>query len=658
VTLYESLAFRRPFEGPTRQALCHAILSRDPTPLRQLNPSVPRDLAAVVETALEKSLDRRYQTALDLAEDLRRVRLREPVRARRAGPVLRLRRWAERNPALALSLLALFLALGGGLAVSVSLLQRERQARSEARSRLEEYERLADALRLDELLAEARERLWPAVPAKVPALEAWLAEARRLAGRLPEHRDALRRLRERALPVEPQDQSGERDADHDDASAVEDLKRRREELSRALAEPDAALTGGRRRERLETELDQVEGRLAELESQRLERRQWTFADPRVRWRHDQEFRFVRAMESFLSDDRFGDTARGVEERLAFARAVERRTVGDHREAWERAAAGVAAHPAYGGLRISPQIGLVPLGPDPRSGLWEFTHLETGEIPERDPAGGDLLLTEETGVVLVLVPGGKTLVGAQRDEPARPHYDPRAANAEMPPHEAVLDPFFISKFEMTQGQWLRTKGVNPSEFQAGYEPRGGKVHTLLHPVEQMSWHDAAELLRRLGFVLPTEVQWEHACRAGTVTPWWTGAAKESLEGAGNLADRSAREWGATWPSLDDWKELLDGWPVHAPVGTFRPNPFGLHDIYGNVAEWTRDVTCSYRESWLRAGDGLRTGRPAAGSPDSRVARGGSFASSAYETRSSTRPSYGGARRHGHIGLRPARALEVP
>ncbi|MFI5401511.1 MAG: protein kinase [Planctomycetota bacterium] len=142
VVLYECLALRRPFDLPTLQALCHEILTREPPRLRRLNPSVPIELGVVVETALSKERERRYGTALDLAEDLRRARERLPIRARPPGPLLRLRRWAERNPSLAVSVAAIFLLLVAGLAVTSHLLrrtshalvetERERDAKEEA----------------------------------------------------------------------------------------------------------------------------------------------------------------------------------------------------------------------------------------------------------------------------------------------------------------------------------------------------------------------------------------------------------------------------------------------------------------------------------------------------------------------------------------------
>ncbi len=128
VTLYEVLTLERPFEAPTRELLYRRILTEQPSRPGRRNASIPRDLEIVIATALEKDVDHRYQTALDLAEDLRRVRVHEPIRARPPGPLLRLTRWVQRSPVLAAAVGGLFLALGAGLSVSLLLMSRVRDA--------------------------------------------------------------------------------------------------------------------------------------------------------------------------------------------------------------------------------------------------------------------------------------------------------------------------------------------------------------------------------------------------------------------------------------------------------------------------------------------------------------------------------------------------
>lgn len=133
VTLYECLSLRQPFEGATREILYREITAKDPPDLRRWNAAVPEDLRVVVETALEKDLGRRYQTALDLAEDLRRVRSFEPILARPVTRSLRVRRWVQRNRALAAALVAAVLILVAGAVTAVILALRAEANAREAR---------------------------------------------------------------------------------------------------------------------------------------------------------------------------------------------------------------------------------------------------------------------------------------------------------------------------------------------------------------------------------------------------------------------------------------------------------------------------------------------------------------------------------------------
>ena len=126
-TLYECLTLERPFEAATREGLYQRILTSDLPRPRRRNPHVSRDLEVVLETALERSLERRYRSALDFAEDLRRVKEHEPIRARPAGPALRLGRWAQRNPVLATSMVLLSVALAASVLLIVQLDRKERR---------------------------------------------------------------------------------------------------------------------------------------------------------------------------------------------------------------------------------------------------------------------------------------------------------------------------------------------------------------------------------------------------------------------------------------------------------------------------------------------------------------------------------------------------
>ena len=263
-----------------------------------------------------------------------------------------------------------------------------------------------------------------------------------------------------------------------------------------------------------------------------------------------------------------------------------------------------------------QMGLVPIGPDPDSTLWEFFLLGSGSEPRRDVAG-QLVLEEQMGVVLVLLPGGRVRIGAARE--GTTHVSKYAGNSEAPVHTATLNPFFISKFELTQAQWSKLAGFNPSAYNAKSTKRSGR-----HPVESISWSDALRVLTRFSLTMPSETQWEYAARGGTDTTWWTGSDRESLTAvhAANLRDLTFRQGGASGEATE-WPEFDDGHAVHAPVGTFSPNPFGLHELYGNVSEMCLDRYHDARyfmpEAW-----GID---PVLDEGDMKVVRGGSF-STAY------------------------------
>ena len=146
-----------------------------------------------------------------------------------------------------------------------------------------------------------------------------------------------------------------------------------------------------------------------------------------------------------------------------------------------------------------------------------------------------------------------------------------------------------------------------------------------PVEKVSYDTltaADGFLDRTGFRLPTEAQWEYACRGGTTTPWWCGSKRESIGEllAGNIADltraQNLTRRGRTPGPHEAWS---DGAAIHAPVGNYRANPFGLHDVLGNVWEWCRDwYSAESHPAAARAGDGLC---PAGDDVLWRVYRGG-------------------------------------
>jgi formylglycine-generating enzyme required for sulfatase activity len=204
-------------------------------------------------------------------------------------------------------------------------------------------------------------------------------------------------------------------------------------------------------------------------------------------------------------------------------------------------------------------------------------------------------------------------------------DPHALDDEGPVHTVTLAPYFLSKFQMTQGQWLTCAGTNPSMFRP--EKSGGI--TLLHPVECVGWPECQDLLTGVGLALPTEAQWEYGARANTTSIWWSGNDPEAIRAASNLNTSAP-----------------------TPVGHYdRPNAFGLHDVAGNVWEWCRERCGSYLDPVI--GD---NGERTPSNSTMLMARGGSFFNDPSFARSSIRyfktvPDA----RFNNRGLRPARPL---
>lgn len=123
-----------------------------------------------------------------------------------------------------------------------------------------------------------------------------------------------------------------------------------------------------------------------------------------------------------------------------------------------------------------------------------------------------------GLVLVLLPGG-TL----------PAYPIGADEVGEKKRQSVrLDPFFLSKYEMTQGQWQRFTGSNPSHSK--------RENNLALPVAQVDWFDSETVLRPEGLVLPSELQWECSIRGGTMTTFWTGESQGSVRGKENVGGK--------------------------------------------------------------------------------------------------------------------------
>ncbi|MEO0649194.1 MAG: bifunctional serine/threonine-protein kinase/formylglycine-generating enzyme family protein [Planctomycetota bacterium] len=655
--LYRALAGHAPY-GKTRGATSHEELlgllrGGPPAPIDEVAPQAPAALRSILTRAMDRRPERRYPSVAELVEDLSAYLERRVVRAHRTGWLVAGAKWVERNRGLAVAWGVGALAVMGGTLAWRTYAARaaaaERDLAAEARTRVL-FELPAEA----ELLAAEARALLPLDPEHRPALEALAARGEALIGsaRTAEVLSELRAELGQIGSVAP-----EANAAPEAKAAPEAIERRIHEIQRTIDTVGGVV--------LETGTPRIEALRVELER----------ASSISKWATPRARSVRQVVEAFAQLEQ---GVRGVEVPLA---ALDRPTVGaqlawfDRLEAVQSAPATAQAWAdarvafadpdgPYGdqqlGLREDPR--LFPLGLDSESGLLEFAHLATGEVPARG-ADGRLTIDAESAVVLVLLPGADVVLGASPEGPG--NVDPQALPMEGPCFLVRLDPFLIGKYELTQGQFVRLTGRNPSAHPAfdGVTVSGDTIDER-HPVESISWTEARRVLSTVGLGLPTSSQWEYAARAMATTPWSSGADPSSLAGHANLLDRNTLRYRNRPPEWDPLagvaEQFDDPWPLHAPVGSCLPNAFGLHDMHGNVTEFCEDSNHPLDGSdhaWLFHGTGAR-GMLFEVEPDPmspHLARGGSFASTPQSARIAYRSIVSGDFARDSFGVRAAMAL---
>ena len=250
------------------------------------------------------------------------------------------------------------------------------------------------------------------------------------------------------------------------------------------------------------------------------------------------------------------------------------------------------------------------------------------------------LNEEIGIEMMLIPSGTFVMGVPEDEFGCP-------SPESPQHEVDIITFFIGKYPITQAQWRFVSVLSPVNRELAPDPFNFKGDR--HPVESVSWYDAVEFCDRLSqhtgreYRLPTEAEWEYACRAGTTTPSHFGQTITT-----DLAN---------YCGIDDEEYGLSGSYGRGPKGEYRQtitsvdhfrvaNAFGLCDIHGNVWEWCQDRWHGNYEGAPIDGSAWLTNNE----DDRRVIRGGSWADNPRNCRSACRDDEDPVNRLNEIGFR--------
>lgn len=246
------------------------------------------------------------------------------------------------------------------------------------------------------------------------------------------------------------------------------------------------------------------------------------------------------------------------------------------------------------------------------------------VPAPESPAPRLVVSARSGYGVVHIPGGRFRMGSHHRERGR-------RGDEGPRHHVELGPYAIGKYPVTNEEYGHYLRARPQAAEPTYWA-DSRYNKPRQPVVGVSWHDAQAYCQWAGLSLPTEAQWEHACRAGTQTAYWSGRRPQDLERVGWVVENSEGR-------------------LH-PVGERDPNPFGLHDMHGNIWEWCLDSFGHYSEAPPRATDGLRHPPLEDGN---RVIRGGSWIDPARKARSAYRLNRHADNTLAYLGFR---AVEMP
>jgi formylglycine-generating enzyme required for sulfatase activity len=292
-------------------------------------------------------------------------------------------------------------------------------------------------------------------------------------------------------------------------------------------------------------------------------------------------------------------------------------------------------------------------------------LVTAGVPAVATGGKEI--TNSIGMKLTLIPSGQFTMGSRETAEEAAAVFNKAYGGDLikagffkdeyPQHRVrITRPFFLGTYHVTRGQFRKfvadadyktdaekggkpgALGWNPETKKFGFNEdyswqHAGFEQTDEHPVVNVSWNDAVAFCkwltskeRRYTYRLPTEAEWEYACRAGTTMRYFSGDDPETLARVGNVADAAYK---AKFPDAKYALKANDGHVFTAPVGSFKPNAFGLYDMHGNTWQWCSD---RYGDKYNAA---PADDPPGPTSGDFRVLRGGSWSDGPIFARSAKR-----------------------
>jgi formylglycine-generating enzyme required for sulfatase activity len=239
-----------------------------------------------------------------------------------------------------------------------------------------------------------------------------------------------------------------------------------------------------------------------------------------------------------------------------------------------------------------------------------THAQPQDPPKKEPPKH---FTNSVGMKFVWIPAGSFLMGSTKEEIERQPFDILAIRQDETRHKVTLTKgFYMGVYTVTQEQWQAVMGNNPGYFK-------GEKNL---PVERVSWDDCQEFVKKLRekdkrpYRLPTEAEWEYACRAGTTTPF----------SCGETISTDQANYDGHFSYGKGKKGVKSG--KTTPVGSFPANPWGLYDMHGNVWQWCQDWLGDYPHKEVVDPQGPATG-------ETRVMRGGAYSLKPEDCRSAKR-----------------------